>query len=126
MATDYYPGHCWSDESQRPPVATLPWSLSGRGISLHPSRAPKCTHAYAVTRRGALKLVQHLRYPPFAFSRALDQAYAWLVMSGRINSYSVVPSIVVQRKVTWSDVDEGTAGLGSEWKDTLVDGILPE
>lgn len=73
-----------------------------------------------------MKLVQHLRHPPFAYSRALDQAYVWLIMSGRVESYSVVPSVVVQRKVTWSDVDGGETGLGSEWKETLADGILVE
>ncbi len=92
--------------------------------SIHPSFAPKCTHAYAVTRAGARKLVQYLRYPPFAYSRALDQAYAWLILSGRVQSYSIVPSVVVQRKVSTSDVDAGDSGFGSSWKESLEDGVL--
>ena len=92
--------------------------------SVHPSRAPKCTHAYAVTRAGARKLVEHLRFVPFAYSRALDQAYAWLVLSGRVKSYSVVPSLVVQRKVASSDIDPGHAGVGSEWRESLENGVF--
>lgn len=66
----------------------------------------------------------HLLYPPFAYSRALDQAYSWLIFTGRIQSYSIVPSIVVQRKIATSDVDAGERGLGSEWRDGLVHGVF--
>ena len=92
--------------------------------AIHPSHAPKCTHAYAVTRAGAAKLVAHLRFAPFAYSRALDQAYAWLILSGRVQSYSLVPSVVVQRKVAPSDIDPGDAGVGSPWRESLQDGVF--
>lgn len=88
---------------------------------MHPSRNPKCTHAYALSRTGARRLLLHLMYPPFAYSRAIDQAFAWLVQSGRLKSYSIVPSIVVQRKVGGSDI---AAGKGSKWKDHLLDGVF--
>ena len=68
--------------------------------------------------------MSHLRFVPFAYSRALDQAYAWLVLSGRVHSYSVVPSVVVQRKVAPSDIDSGAAGVGSAWKETLENGVF--
>jgi hypothetical protein len=56
----------------------------------------------------------------------LDQAIAWLVKSGRLKAFSVVPSVVVQRKLGASDVWEGTIegkerNKGSAWKETLVD-----
>lgn len=118
-------GHCWSNEEYHPAIATLALPHSNhRASTLHPSLAPKCTHAYAVSRAGALKIVQHLQHPPFAYSRALDQAYSWLIVSGRVQSYSIVPSLVVQRKITASDVDAGESGVGSVWKDSLDDGIL--
>ena len=66
----------------------------------------------------------HLTFPSFAYSRALDQAYAWLILTGRIKSYSVVPSIIVQRKIASSDVDAGERGMGSEWKERLVNGVF--
>jgi len=66
----------------------------------------------------------HLRYPPFAFSRAIDQAFAWLIESNRVKSYSIVPSLIVQRKVTESDI---TDSLGAaKWKDKLVMGIFED
>ncbi|KAK7694147.1 hypothetical protein QCA50_001327 [Cerrena zonata] len=122
-------GHCWSDETH---FAALPTSRVNASYpievknetALHPSYAPKCTHAYALHPAGARKILQHLNYPPFAYSRALDQALAWLIMSGRITSYSVVPSLVVQRKKLKSDVDAGQNGVGSNWKEHLFDGVM--
>ncbi|KAI0697165.1 hypothetical protein BC835DRAFT_1270804 [Cytidiella melzeri] len=117
-------GHCWSNESYWPPLADSPSSDFNSLMTLHSSHAPKCTHAYAVSRRGAVKLLAHLSYPPFAYSRALDQAYSWLIQTGRLKSYSVVPSIVVQRKVLASDVDPGESGLGSMWRERLTNGVF--
>ncbi|KAH9920314.1 uncharacterized protein B0H18DRAFT_1024791, partial [Fomitopsis serialis] len=71
--------------------------------TLHPSFAPKCTHAYALTRTGARRLLLYLRHTPFAYSRALDQAL----------SFSVVPSLIVQRKIGRSDIDASGGGMGT-------------
>jgi hypothetical protein len=89
--------------------------------ALHPAHAPKCTHAYALSVSGARRLRAHLRHAPFAYSRAVDQALAWLVSSGRLNAFSIVPPVVVQRKVGSSDL---MLGKGSEWRETLYDGVL--
>jgi hypothetical protein len=51
----------------------------------------------------------------------------WLVRSGRLTSFSVVPSVVVQRKVAGSDVMSGQGagnGRGSDWMDGLVNGVF--
>ncbi len=115
-------GHCWSDESKSKPLIGVNqelWNLT-RSM-LYPSRSPKCTHAYALTRMGARRLLLHLQYTPFAYSRAIDQAIAWLIESGRLKGYSVVPSIVAQRKIVQSDV---MPGKGSKWKDHLTNSIL--
>lgn len=117
-------GHCWSNESYWPVARGSSATNLSTEVSVHPSYAPKCTHAYAVSRHGARKLLAHLRYPPFEYSRALDQAYSWLIQSGRIKSYSIVPSIVVQRKVLSSDVDAGETGMGSAWREQLVNGVF--
>ena len=128
-----FKGHCWSDESYNPPLI--------KGSPLHPSHAPKCTHAYVLSARGARKLLTYLTYPPFAYSRALDQALAFLIGSKRLKSYSVVPSIVVQRKdfditglftpndggdgfVGDSDIWESGRSKGTAWRDTLADSAL--
>ncbi|KAA1468342.1 hypothetical protein DENSPDRAFT_911568 [Dentipellis sp. KUC8613] len=129
-----YLGHCWSDESLNPALhtsssppppspdvaANLHATLSSRS-SLHPSVAPKCTHAYVLSRSGARRVLLHLRHPPFAYSRAIDQALAWLVRSGRVRAFSVVRSVVVQRKQVSSDV---MSGKGSKWREGLMDGVL--
>lgn len=130
-----YLGHCWSDETEHPALRTVapPWLANNQGFfhslplgpmhrtSLHPASAPKCTHAYALSRQGARRLLAHLRHPPFAYSRAIDQAMSWLVRSDRLKAFSMVPPVIVQRKVDRSDLMPGN---GSKWRDTLYDGIL--
>ncbi|KDQ52982.1 hypothetical protein JAAARDRAFT_61563 [Jaapia argillacea MUCL 33604] len=112
-------GHCWSNETYYPPLVH---PSSHQVTHIHPSHRPKCTHAYAITTLGARRALLHLRYPPFAYSRALDQAYAWLVESGRLKAFSVVPSVVVQRKNDKSDIwvdRNGRTGNGSGWREDL-------
>ncbi|KAG2023913.1 hypothetical protein CC2G_001516 [Coprinopsis cinerea AmutBmut pab1-1] len=127
-------GHCWSNEKLHPAISIptgykksilrlLSRSRSLFWSSLHPSNGPKCTHAYALSYRGARRLLLHLRYPPFAYSRAIDQAISWLITSGRLKSYSVVPSLVVQRKIQTSDIGSGT---GSKWRDVLTHGFFDD
>ncbi|KAG1746936.1 hypothetical protein EDB19DRAFT_1926924 [Suillus lakei] len=113
-------GHCWSNESfysalPSPLVMSSLCDLPTRS-HIHPSYSPRCTHAYALSLSGARRLLQHLRYPPFAYSRALDQA-------GRLRAFSVVPSVVIQRKVLSSDIFPGS-GAGSAWREHLVDGVF--
>ncbi|RPD58512.1 hypothetical protein L227DRAFT_654874 [Lentinus tigrinus ALCF2SS1-6] len=120
-------GHCWSNEARYPALRPKGKSqVSGLypKMSVHPSFAPRCTHAYALSRAGARRILLHLLYPPFAYSRALDQALAWLVQTGRLRAFSVVPSLVVQHKLTGSDIDGGENGLGSGWKDQLEHGFF--
>ncbi|KAF9490281.1 hypothetical protein BDN71DRAFT_200392 [Pleurotus eryngii] len=120
-------GHCWSDESHYPLLEHPRWQIFPSHSPLnqtriHPSNAPKCTHAYALSKKGARRLWSHLSYSPFAYSRAIDQAFAWLIVSGRLQSYSIVPSLVVQRKIEGSDIVTGTKG--SRWKDSLYNGVF--
>ncbi|KAJ7064965.1 hypothetical protein C8F01DRAFT_1128944 [Mycena amicta] len=114
-------GHCWSNESYYPAIPIL--HKEHNTLSrLHPSNAPLCTHGYAVSPAGASRLLVHLTHPPFAYSRAIDHALAWLVQSGRIQAYSVVPSVVVQRKIGSSDVMPD--GRGSAWRESLTKGFF--
>ncbi|KAG0703436.1 hypothetical protein DFH29DRAFT_1042333 [Suillus ampliporus] len=120
-------GHCWSNESFYSELSS-PWVMSPlydlpTRSRIHPSYSPRCTHAYALSLSGARRLLQHLRHPPFAYSRALDQAFSWLIESGRLRAFSVVPSVVIQRKVLSSDIFPGS-GVGSAWRERLVDGVF--
>ncbi|KAF8550963.1 hypothetical protein OG21DRAFT_1478333 [Imleria badia] len=110
-------GHCWSNEAFYPSLSTH----THFETHLHPAYSPKCTHAYALSLSGARRLLQHLRYPPFAYSRALDRAFSWLIETGRLRAYSVVPSVVVQRKDSPSDILPGSGSKRAEW---LVNGVL--
>ncbi|PPR08049.1 hypothetical protein CVT24_010848 [Panaeolus cyanescens] len=122
-------GYCWSNETYNPPLGAhgqfpLPSYQNARTqkYRLHNSKSPKCTHAYALSRLGARRLLLHLRHPPFAYSRAIDQAISWLVESGRLKSFSIVPSLVIQRKVTESDI---MAGKGRRLEQTDIYGPGP-
>ncbi|KAJ3016490.1 hypothetical protein NUW54_g800 [Trametes sanguinea] len=119
-----YLGHCWSDESRNPAIVQEDPVFSTQKTRLHPSFAPRCTHAYALNPRSAHRLLRHLSFPPFAYSRALDQALAWLIQSKRVKAFSIVPSLVVQYKLTESDIDQGTNGTGSSWRGRLANGVL--
>jgi hypothetical protein len=47
------------------------------------------------------------------------------VESGRLKGFSIVPSLVIQRKVAESDVMPGK-GMGSQWKDSLTNGFFED
>jgi len=116
-------GYCCSDEGFYPALnAHVDPTAPNETVScIHPSRSPLCTHAYALTRASACRLLVQLRYPPFAYSRALDGAVSWLIQSGRIKSFSIVPCLILQRKVSASDI---TPGTGSHEQHHLVNGVF--
>ncbi|KAK0197907.1 hypothetical protein F5146DRAFT_1017437 [Armillaria mellea] len=113
-----YLGHCWGNETYYPALTP---STSPNESQLHPSKKPKCTHAYAVSPLGARRLLLYLTHPPFAYSRAIDQAYAWLIKTERIKSFSLAPSVAVQMKNDLSDISQEKLSL---WKETLIDGVF--
>ncbi|KAF9466935.1 hypothetical protein BDZ94DRAFT_1287967 [Collybia nuda] len=115
-----YLGHCWSNETFFPALNAED-SQNALGTYIHPSKSPSCTHSYLLSKAGARRLLLHLRYSPFAYSRAVDRAFSWLIQSSRIRSFSVVPSVAIQRKIATSDV---MSGIGSRWKDDLVNGVF--
>jgi hypothetical protein len=111
-------GYCCSDKSHGQWISPGPPDISNNVSTqpshsqLHASTWPPCTHTYALSRMGARQLLLHLQYPPFAFSHVIDQVIAWLVKTNQIKSYSIVPSLIVQRKVSNSDI----MGHGRYWR----------
>ncbi|KAF8174128.1 hypothetical protein K438DRAFT_1849430 [Mycena galopus ATCC 62051] len=94
-------GHCWSNESHYPPL----------GYVAEPS------HDFDLPSSTSTTLL-HPSHGPLC-------THAYLVRSGRLNSFSVVPIVVVQRKVGKSDVmPMAGKGKGSGWRDRLVHGML--
>ncbi|CAE6528286.1 unnamed protein product [Rhizoctonia solani] len=106
-------GHCQSHEWGHPKLRLTP--------ALHRSTHTMCTHAYAVSKRGARKLVRFLRSEHFAYSRPIDHTFIHLGYHELIKIYSVLPAIVLQTKDNPSDIVGGTGGLKTEF---LVDSVL--
>ncbi|CAE6518722.1 unnamed protein product [Rhizoctonia solani] len=106
-------GHCQSHEWGYPKLKHSP--------ALHRSTHTMCTHAYAVSKRGARKLVRFLRSEHFAYSRPIDHTFIHLGNFELIKIYSVLPAVVLQTKDNPSDITAGTGGLKTEF---LVDSVL--
>ncbi|CAE7151322.1 unnamed protein product [Rhizoctonia solani] len=106
-------GHCQSHEWNHPKLKHTP--------ALHRSTHTMCTHAYAVSKRGARKLVRFLRSELVAYSRPIDHTFIHLGYHELIKIYSVLPAIVLQTKDNPSDIVPGTGGLKTEF---LVDSVL--
>lgn len=109
----------WSNERKFEALGHFTPAGTAQMNSLHPSDAPQCTHAYAVSIPGARNLLSHLDYPPFAYSRAIDEAYMHLLQTGRINAFSITPALAIQNKQDVSDI-----GSGSTWKEALYNPAL--
>ncbi|KZT38753.1 hypothetical protein SISSUDRAFT_1046494 [Sistotremastrum suecicum HHB10207 ss-3] len=106
-------GHCWSEEYRSAP---LPGSSKLR--LMHHTL---CTHAYAVSRRGAMQLIRHLRSPDIAYSRPIDHAMKDLAQMHRVKTLSVYPQVVIQTKDGKSDI---VGNRNNDWKEQLVDSTL--
>ncbi|KAJ7623549.1 hypothetical protein FB45DRAFT_707001, partial [Roridomyces roridus] len=94
-------GHCWSDETHH---GVLGPPSPEATTHLRPSNAPLCTHAYALSPKGLERITRDLAHPSLAYSRPIDTVFRFLIQNGRLNSFSITPSIVVQRKDDMSDV----------------------
>ncbi|KAJ7867608.1 hypothetical protein B0H13DRAFT_1636107 [Mycena leptocephala] len=111
-------GWCWSQEYHYP--ALFGYTRPSKN-QLHPSFTPRCLHAYAISPAGALKLLKHLRHVQFAYGRAVDEAFEWLVESKRVNSFSLVPPLIIQRKITKTDISLEGNDL---WRESLDKGVV--
>ncbi|CAG8762017.1 13068_t:CDS:2 [Cetraspora pellucida] len=85
----YYIGYC--DYMER-----SGYILDGQSNSpfykVHRSVMPVCTHGYAVSRAGILKLLEHLN----PITETVDSTILRLMRAGTINSFSLVPLAMVQ------------------------------
>ncbi|KAF8520975.1 hypothetical protein JB92DRAFT_2708583 [Gautieria morchelliformis] len=105
-------GHCHSREWDRPALKGAP--------TLHPASHTLCTHAYAVNRRAAQRMVRRMRSEPFAYSRTVDHAIQHLSSYREIKVFSVFPQVVIQTYETESDIAPGRSKDRMHW---LEDGV---
>ncbi|CAG8572404.1 22576_t:CDS:1 [Dentiscutata erythropus] len=77
---------------------------------LHKTGKPECTHAYAVSAKGAKKLLEKLDINNPTHN--IDEDISSLIMANEITSYSIVPYIIIQFKGAsdLSDVSPGILG----------------
>ena len=82
-----------------------------------------CSHAYALSLRGATKVLRHFRSPDYAYSRPVDHGMNDLIQMHFLNSYSFYPPVAVQTKAGISDI---TNTIEADWKkkEGLVDSTL--
>ena len=85
---------------------------------LHRSSVPLCLHAYALSAHGASHLLSLLSNPWSAYQTAVDPPVPSFIHFGLVNSFSVEPPLVIQRKDGPSDIQVGT---GSKWRGLLMD-----
>ncbi|RIB14070.1 glycosyltransferase family 25 protein [Gigaspora rosea] len=108
-----YIGHCmgWEGYFDQPLFDT------SETFKLYPSKKPYCTHGYAVSAAGALKLIKLLAelYIP------LDLQLISKIEEGVLKSYSVNPAAIIQTNDNPSDVSPGAEFLEHK---TLIDSTL--
>ncbi|KAF5390330.1 hypothetical protein D9757_002947 [Collybiopsis confluens] len=112
-------GFCWSQEINHA-VLEDPYLIPKKN-KLYPSFQPRCLHAYALSPAGAVRVLTHLRHEQFAYGRSVDLATEWLVWGRRVKSFTVVPPVSIQRKLTKSSI---TLAGGAVWKESLEEGAL--
>jgi hypothetical protein len=121
-------GHCASTSEHK--SDPLPSSFR-----LRPTVHTLCTHAYALSQRGASKLIRFLRSPDYAYTRPIDQALKDLVQMKKIESYSVLPVLAVATTAEMRDLErvgvkeivpgggKGGKGEGKGVKGLVVEGL---
>ncbi|CAG8526231.1 3306_t:CDS:1 [Dentiscutata heterogama] len=108
-----YIGHCMGWEG----AFDQPLAETSETFKLYPSKKPYCTHGYAVSAAGALKLLSQLAelYLP------LDLQLISKIDEGVLKSYSVSPAAIIQTNDNPSDVSPGADFL--EYR-TLINSTL--
>ncbi|GAA5888998.1 hypothetical protein JCM6882_009712 [Rhodosporidiobolus microsporus] len=105
-------GHCWGKELFEPQYLHP---------HLHRSTVPLCLHAYALSSIGASRLLSLLLNPWTAYQTAVDTAVPSFISFKLLNSFSVEPPLIIQRKDGPSDIQ---AGIGSKWRGLLMDSTV--
>ncbi|GAA5938215.1 glycosyltransferase family 25 protein [Sporobolomyces koalae] len=105
-------GHCWGKELLQPQYLHP---------HLHRSTAPLCLHAYALSRTGARRVLDLLLNPWTAYQTAVDTAVPSFIQFGLLESFSIEPPLIIQRKDGPSDIQQG---IGSKWRGLLMDSTV--
>lgn len=88
---------------------------------LHRSTVPLCLHAYALSAKGAERALSLLLNPWTAYQTAVDTAVPSFISFKLLDSFSVDPPLIIQRKDGPSDIQQG---IGSKWRGLLMDSTV--
>ncbi|GAA6003047.1 glycosyltransferase family 25 protein [Rhodotorula paludigena] len=105
-------GHCWGKEMLQPQYLHP---------HLHRSTVPLCLHAYALSAKGAQRALSLLLNPWTAYQTAVDTAVPSFISFKLLDSFSVDPPLIIQRKDGPSDIQQG---IGSKWRGLLMDSTV--
>lgn len=107
----------YAPESDRLSRQYLPNAASKRVRLIGPTKSMVCTHGYAVTREGAMRLLYNVGGPGHILDRPLDLLMNSQIIGGLLRGFIAIPTIVGQWKYgNWmdSDIQPGkTEGSGS-------------
>ncbi|CAG8712025.1 9269_t:CDS:1 [Racocetra persica] len=96
-----YLGYCNSEGKSGEPLPGSHNILSG--YKLVKSEKPNCTFAYAVSHAGAHKLIEKLDNSTKSSHKSLDVELVNIIQSREINSYTLVPPVIVKSGKSHSD-----------------------
>lgn len=82
---------------------------------------PRCLHAYALSGKGAAKLLSLVDLPWVAYQSAIDLVVPKIIKDGQINGFVLEPPLINQAKKAPSSIQTGT---GNAWKGLLMDSTL--
>ncbi|CAG8549670.1 16708_t:CDS:1 [Racocetra fulgida] len=94
-------GYCNSEGKSGEPLLRSNNNLSG--YKLVKSEKPYCTFAYAVSHAGALKLIEKIDNSTKSSHKSLDVELVNIIQSREINSYTLVPPVIVKSGKSHSD-----------------------
>jgi GR25 family glycosyltransferase involved in LPS biosynthesis len=104
-----YLGHCNSSNSLLKEYNGT--SLFNDFPNIRKSIRPYCTHAYAVSNKGAQKLLNDILKIP---KIAIDVQIAKSIVKGRLESYTIVPPLFIQSRILYSDISKNWMELKSD------------
>lgn len=82
---------------------------------------PMCTHGYALSQKGARRLLEVVASPWTSYTVGVDTAMARAHKDGKINAFLVDPPLIIQTKESKSTVQNGGA---EDWRGLLMDSTL--
>ena len=106
-----YFGHCLEERNNprniihssstiQPPSKYPTYAKDYQSQRFHLAKAvrPLCLHAYAVSLRGAIKILSHIPISTDEIKLQIDDSIADLLQQGKLEGYTVNPQMIIQKR----------------------------